>query len=71
MLFSVILILIICTGLIRIAIDSYEHIRRGEYSLDYIAASAMLLSLVTGEYIAGAVIAIMFMGGELLRRSRN
>jgi P-type E1-E2 ATPase len=62
------LIPIICLGLIRIAIDSFQHIRRGEYSLDYIAAAAMMLSLVTGEYIAGAVIAVMFLGGEALER---
>ncbi len=65
---EIFLIPIICLGLIRIAIDSFQHIRRGEYSLDYIAAAAMVLSLVTGEYIAGAVIAVMFLGGEALER---
>ena len=65
---SIILVLIICVGLIQIAIDSYQHIRRREYSLDYIAATAMLLSLFTGEYIAGAVIAVMFIGGEALEK---
>lgn len=56
----------ITLGLIKILGESYESIRNGRYSLDYIAFLAMLVSLYSGEYLAGALIALMFTGGEAL-----
>lgn len=63
---SIILILIIVVGIIKICIDSYKSIAIGKYSLDYIAFFAMVLALSSGEYIAGAIVSIMFIGGESL-----
>ncbi len=56
----------IAIGVCKIVIDSARSIAEGRYSLDYIAFAAMVMSLLTGEYIAGAVIAFMFTGGEAL-----
>lgn len=64
--YSLLLIPVILLGIAKIALDSYENIREGRYSLDYIAFIAMVLSLFAGEYLAGAIIAVMFMGGEAL-----
>ena len=59
-------ILSIGIGIGKITIDSYEQIKRGKYSLDYIAFIAMVMSLTTGQYLTGVVIAFMFTGGEAL-----
>jgi heavy metal translocating P-type ATPase len=56
----------IAVGVIKIGRDSIEKIREGTYSLDYIALLAMLVSLPSGEYLAGAVVALMITGGEAL-----
>lgn len=53
-------------GLLKIVFESYKNIREGRYSLDYIACTAMAVSLYSGEYVAGAIIALMFTGGEAL-----
>jgi heavy metal-(Cd/Co/Hg/Pb/Zn)-translocating P-type ATPase len=66
MTYEIILILIIGVGLVKIIIDSGQNILKGRYSLDYIAFVTMVLSLVLGQYIAGAIIALMFIGGEAL-----
>src|SRR3990167_5964081 len=65
---EIFLILITVLGLGRIVLDSYHRIRAGRYSLDYIAFAAMALSLYAGAYLAGAVIAVMFIGGKALER---
>ncbi len=41
-------------------------VTRGEFGLDLIAALSMAGALALGEYLAGAVIALMFAGGEFL-----
>ena len=56
--------------------DSIQKIRERRYSLDYIALLAVVLSLATGQYLAGAVVALMITGGEALdayasRRAEN
>ncbi|MCR4325912.1 MAG: heavy metal translocating P-type ATPase [Patescibacteria group bacterium] len=56
----------IIAGVVKILWDSAGKIRRGEYSLDYIAFLAMVVSLVAEQYLAGAVVALMITGGEAL-----
>lgn len=56
----------IALGLAKIVDVAYHDIRHGNWSLDYIAFLAMLLALVSNEYLAGAVIALMYTGGEAL-----
>jgi len=53
-------------GIVRISWNSIEKIREGSWSLDYIALLAMVVSLIAGEYLAGAVVALMITGGEAL-----
>ena len=53
-------------GLAKIIFDSYQNISKGRWSLDYIAFAAMGVSLLSREFLAGAVIAVMFTGGEAL-----
>jgi len=58
----------ILIGIARIALDSYQEMRAGRWSLDYIAFLAMLVSLISGEYLAGAVVAFMFTSGKALEK---
>ncbi len=53
-------------GIIKISWNSIEKIREDSFSLDYIALLAMIVSIVAGEYLAGAVVALMITGGEAL-----
>lgn len=56
----------IAIGIAEIAVVAYHEIRAGSVALDYIAFLAMALAAGTGEYLAGAVIALMYTGGEAL-----
>lgn len=53
-------------GIGKIVWDSVGKIREGEYSLDYIAFLAMVVSIPADQYLAGAVVALMITGGEAL-----
>ncbi len=53
-------------GLLQLLVVAYEDLRTGNWSLDYIAFLAMALALGTHEWLAGAVIALMYSGGEAL-----
>ncbi len=46
--------------------DLWHGIRRGEFGLDLIAALSMGGALLLGEYLAAAVVALMYAGGEFL-----
>lgn len=46
-------------GLVVLIRGSIESIREKNYSLDYIAFVAIILSYITGDYLAGAVIGLM------------
>lgn len=56
----------IAVGIGVILVHSYHEVRDGNFSLDYIAFLALIVSAATGEYLAGAVVAFMFTGGEAL-----
>ena len=56
----------ILLGIGDLFVVAYQDIRRGSWSLDYIAFLAMALALLTHEWLAGAVIALMYTGGEAL-----
>lgn len=49
-----------------LAINIVDALRRGEFGLDLIAALAMGGALAFGENLAGAIVALMFTGGEAL-----
>lgn len=56
----------ITIGVIEIGIEAIQKIRMGNWSLDYVAFLAMVLAVLTHEYLAGTVIALMYTGGEAL-----
>lgn len=56
----------IILGIAKISWDSLKKIREKNYSLDYIALLAMVVSLIADQYLAGSVIALMITGGEAL-----
>ena len=56
-------LLVVCVPLVR---EVARRIRRGQPGADVIALLAIAGSLVLGEYLAGAVIALMLSGGDYL-----
>ncbi len=56
----------ILLGIGELFVIAYRDIRTGNWSLDYIAFLAMALALCTSEWLAGAVIALMYTGGAAL-----
>lgn len=61
---SILLAIILGTyGLIRETISS---LLKKQFALDYIALLAVIVALITGEYLVGAIIALMISTGETL-----
>ncbi len=56
----------ILVGSYRLFADLYESLRKGQYALDYIAALAILVSFITGQFLVCAVIALMISTGRNL-----
>lgn len=56
----------IAIGLARILFESFREIRAHRYALDYVALVALSVSLIANEYLAGALVALMFTGGKAL-----
>lgn len=56
----------ISVGLLIIVWNGYQEISEGRYALDYVAFLAMLVALVTGQELAGAIVTLMFTGGKAL-----
>src|SRR4030095_5823541 len=52
--------------LLPLLLDIVASLRRGEIGVDAIALLAMAGALACGEYLAGAVVALMLSGGEML-----
>jgi heavy metal translocating P-type ATPase len=70
------LLVIVVYGSIRVAWDLVQQLRKGEFGVDFIAALAIIGSLLLKEYLAGAIIVLMLTGGEALeafalRRART
>lgn len=55
--------LVVLTSLL---IEIVRHLRRGEFGLDLLAAMAMGSALWFGEYLASAIVAVMYAGGQFL-----
>ena len=56
----------IAIGLFGLGIDSAKKLWNKQFSLDYIAILAMVVSLATNELLAGAVISLMILVSEAL-----
>jgi P-type E1-E2 ATPase len=54
--------------LIATAISTVRKLLRGEIGVDFVAVLAMAGALLLGEYLAGAIIALMLTGGTALER---
>lgn len=52
--------------LVALLIEIVVSLRRGDVGLDFVAALSMLAALVFGEYLAAAVVAVMYSGGQYL-----
>jgi len=55
-----------CAALAFLLIDIVAKLRNGDFGLDLIAALAMGSTLWFGEYLAGAIVALMYAGGQFL-----
>ncbi len=55
-----------CVALAFLLIDIGAKLRNGDFGLDLIAALAMGSTLWFGEYLAGAIVALMYAGGQFL-----
>lgn len=53
-------------ALLPLLVSTVLSLRRGEIGVDHVALLAMAGALILGEYLAGAVIALMMSGGEML-----
>lgn len=49
----------ILLGLLRLILESYERLKRKKWNLDYLAFLTLVVALVLGQLLAGAVIAFM------------
>lgn len=56
----------IILGSYRLFLDTFESLRKKQFALDYIAILAILVSLITKEFLVGSVIALMLASGETL-----
>ena len=56
----------IAIGIAEVCVAAYHDIRENNWSLDYIALLAMTVAVFSNEWLAGAVIALMYTGGEAL-----
>ena len=52
--------------LVALLIEIVVSLRQGNVGLDFVAALSMLAALVFGEYLAAAVVAVMYSGGQYL-----
>lgn len=60
------LLLVIVLGSFDLVKESVIALTKGEYVLDYIAILAIIVSIITGQYWVGAIIALMISSGKTL-----
>lgn len=64
--YRLLFLLAIAIGILTLGWNTLKKIIAKQYSLDYIAILAMVVSLATGEWLAGSVISIMILLSEAL-----
>src|SRR6185369_16451760 len=52
--------------LLALIVQIVTSLRRGDVGLDIVAALSMTAALIFGEYLAAAVVALMYAGGQFL-----
>jgi heavy metal translocating P-type ATPase len=55
-------------SLVHLAIEIVTELRRRNTGLDIVAALSMTLALLLGETLVGAIVALMYSGGQMLER---
>lgn len=60
------LLLGIVLGSFELFYDTGVSLKKGRFALDYIAILAVILSVTTGQYMVGAIIALMLASGQTL-----
>lgn len=61
-----VILVTIILGSYQLVIETFKELIKGRYVLDYIALVAIVVSLITGEYLVGAIIALMITSGRTL-----
>lgn len=56
----------IIVGSYKLVVETWEDLRSGKFGLDYIAILAVVVSVVTGEYLVGIILALMIASGRNL-----
>lgn len=56
----------IIIGSYKLLIETYEDLKSGKFGLDYIAILAVIVSVATGEYVVGIILALMIASGRNL-----
>jgi heavy metal translocating P-type ATPase len=59
-------IITIIIGSYKLLLETYEDIKNRQFGLDYIAILAIVVSLVTHEYLVGIILALMIASGRNL-----
>lgn len=66
--FPYLFLMAILIGLLRLSVESYERLRMGKWSLDYLALITLLTTLLLHEWLSGSVIAFMVAVSAALER---
>lgn len=65
---TILLLGVIVYGSYGLFFETYQALRERRFALDYIAITAILLGVVTGNYLVAAIIVLMLSGGTTLEK---
>ncbi len=65
---NIILVFVIFIGSIDLIKDTYSALMRRSYALDYIALLAIMVGIISGEYLVTSIIVLMLSGGTTLEK---
>lgn len=63
---SLIILSVIVLGSYRLVVETAESLLRKQFALDYIAILAIIVSILTQQYLVGAILALMVATGKTL-----
>ncbi|HEY5268654.1 MAG TPA: hypothetical protein VII94_06055, partial [Candidatus Saccharimonadales bacterium] len=63
---NIVLAVAITVSVIPLVWDMLSTLRNGRYGIDILAVTAMITSVLLGQYWTGIIIALMLTGGEAL-----
>lgn len=65
---TILIYALILLGSYELFIEIFESLRKGQFALDYIAVAAIVVSIISGQLLVGAVIALMLATGQELEK---